>query len=130
MIAVAADQLGASCAPMICTEGMPAAAQRTICTQLTQAGATLRYHGDFDWPGIRIGNHMMREHGAQPWRFGTLDYLAALTIAPRPGRLLRGNEDEASWDAALAKEMRTGQQAIDEEMVAELLIQDLVQETK
>lgn len=130
VIAVAADQLGASCAPMICTEGMPAAAQRTICTQMAQAGATLRYHGDFDWPGIRIGNHMMREHGAQPWRFSALDYLAALTIAPRPGRLLSGAESEASWDAVLAKEMRTGQQAIDEEMVAELLIQDLAQQNK
>ncbi len=130
LIAIVADNLGASCAPMVCTDGMPAAAQRTLLTQLTQAGASLRYHGDFDWPGIRIGNHVMREHGAQPWRFGVADYLAALGIAPRPGRALQGAESEPSWDAMLALSMRTEQQAIDEEMVAELLIQDLTQRSE
>lgn len=127
LLAIAADHLGTNCAPMVCTDGMPAAAQRTVLTQLSQAGATLHYHGDFDWPGLRIGNHMMREHGAQPWRFGAADYLAALGIAPRPGRPLQGVESEPSWDATLALAMRTEQQAIDEEMVAELLIQDLAQ---
>lgn len=130
LLAIAADHLGASCAPMVCTDGMPAAAQRTVLTQLAQAGATLRYHGDFDWPGIRIGNHMMREHGAQPWRFGAVDYLAVLSIAPRPGRPLQGVEGEPSWDATLAVAMRTGHQAIDEEMMAEQLIQDLAQRSE
>ena len=127
LIAIAADHLGACCAPIVCTEGMPAAAQRTVLTQLAQAGAALRYHGDFDWPGIRIGNHVMREHGAQPWRFGAADYLAALGSASRSGRLLRGAESEPSWDAALALAMRTAQQAIDEEMVAGSLMQDLAE---
>ena len=130
LLAIAADHLGASCPPMVCTDGMPAAAQRTVLTQLAQTGATLRYHGDFDWPGIRIGNHMMREHGAKPWRFGAADYLAALGIAPRPGRPLHGVEGEPSWDATLAVAMRTGQQAIDEEMVAGQLIQDLAQRSE
>ena len=125
LLAIAADHLGARCAPMVCTDGMPAAAQRTLLTQLAKAGALLRYHGDFDWPGIRIGNQMMREHNAQPWRFGAADYLIALRVAPRPGRPLQGIEAEPSWDATLALAMRTEQQAIDEEIVAELLIQDL-----
>ena len=129
LIAIAADQLGARCAPMVCTEGMPAAAQRTVLTQLAQAGAALRYHGDFDWPGIRIGNHVMREHGAQPWRFDAADYLAALGSASWTGRLLRGAESEPSWDAALALAMRTAQQAIDEEMVAGSLMQDLAEQS-
>lgn len=34
VIAIAADRLGARCAPMVCTEGMPAAAQRTVLQQL------------------------------------------------------------------------------------------------
>ncbi|MDB5869258.1 MAG: hypothetical protein JWP96_1590, partial [Polaromonas sp.] len=130
LIAIAADHLGASCAPMVCTDGMPAAAQRTVLTQLAQAGAALRYHGDFDWAGLRIGNHVMREHGAQPWRFSAADYLAACAIAPRPGRLLLGAEAEASWDARLALAMRTAQQAIDEEMVAESLMQDLAEQSE
>ncbi len=125
LLAIAADQLGASCAPLVCTEGMPAAAQRVLLTQLAQAGAILCYHGDFDWPGIQIANHVMREHGAQPWHFGVTDYLAALNIAPRPGRSLKGAEAEASWDALLAATMRAQNQAIDEEIVTDFLIQDL-----
>ena len=126
LLAIAADHLGAACAPLVCTEGMPAAAQRTLLTQLAQAGAALRYHGDFDWPGLHIGNHMLRAHGASAWRFSAADYQAALVSAPTPGRLLQGAAVEASWDDALAAAMRLALQAIDEEMVADVLLQDLV----
>ena len=125
LLAIAADHLGTRCAPLVCTEGMPAAAQRTLLAQLAQAGAVLRYHGDFDWPGLAIANHVLREHGANPWRFCAADYQAALAIAPHPGHLLTGAEVEASWDATLCAAMRKAQQAIDEEMVAELLLRDL-----
>ena len=125
LLAIAADQLGAACAPLVCTEGMPAAAQRCVLRQLAQAGAALRYHGDFDWPGLRIGNQVMGEHGARPWRFGAADYSAALGAAPSFGRLLQGVAVEASWDDKLAATMRAAQQAIDEEMMAEMLLQDL-----
>lgn len=127
LLAIAADQLGEQSAPLICTDGMPAAAQRALLTQLRNVGATFHYHGDFDWPGIGIGNHMMRDHGAQPWRFSTADYFAALNIAPRPGRPLKGNEAEPSWDTLLAAAMRAHKQAIDEEMVADFLIRDLAE---
>jgi Protein of unknown function C-terminus (DUF2399) len=51
---------------------MPSAAQQTLLAQLAAAGAgaRLRYHGDFDWAGLVIGNFVMREFGAEPWRFG------------------------------------------------------------
>lgn len=127
LVAIAADHLGRHCAPLVCTDGMPAAAQRTLLTQLRQGGATLRYHGDFDWPGITIGNHMMAQHGTSPWRFGTADYEVALRRAPLPGRALHTDAVEALWDDALAAAMRTALRAIDEEMVAELLLQDLAQ---
>jgi uncharacterized protein (TIGR02679 family) len=105
---------------------MPAEAQRTLLAQLARAGAALRYHGDFDWSGLRIGNHVMREHGAGPWHFDAADYQAALGTASLPGRSLQGAAVEASWDAVLAAAMRGAGQAIDEEMVADLLLQDLV----
>src|SRR6185437_13274024 len=73
LLAIAATALGERCAPLVCTNGMPAAAQRTLLQQLTSAGAKLRYHGDFDWPGITIGNYVIRECGATPWRFGKLE---------------------------------------------------------
>jgi uncharacterized protein (TIGR02679 family) len=124
-LAIAADRWGAGCAPLVCTDGMPAAAQRCLLSQLAQAGARLRYHGDFDWPGLRIGNHVMREHGAEPWRFGAVDYLAAVQTAPSPAHSLAGNPVEASWDGALTLAMRERRVAIAEEAVAASLLQDL-----
>ena len=125
VLAIAADQLGPNCAPLVCTDGMPAAAQRTLLAQLRACGATLHYHGDFDWPGLHIGNHMVREHGARPWRFSATDYLAAVVDAPRPGRPLAAAGVAALWDGALAKAMREEKLAIDEETLADLLLQDL-----
>jgi uncharacterized protein (TIGR02679 family) len=125
LLAIAADKLGAGCAPIVCTDGMPAAAQRMLLTQLAKAGARLRYHGDFDWPGLRIGNHVVGEYGAMPWRFGAVEYAAVVQAAPRPGRPLDGPEVAASWDEMLAPAMRTHQLSIAEESVADSLLQDL-----
>lgn len=125
LLAIAADQLGARCAPLVCTDGMPAAAQRILLAQLRTAGARLRYHGDFDWPGLRIGNHMVREHDARPWRFSTPDYRAAVVGAPRPGRTLDDAAVSALWDDALAGAMLADRLAIDEEAVADVLLADL-----
>jgi uncharacterized protein (TIGR02679 family) len=125
LLAIAADELGLHCAPLICTDGMPAAAQRTLLNQLSRAGACLQYHGDFDWPGLRIGNHVMREYSARPWRFGAAEYTAAIASAARPGRQLEGPEVVASWDDALALAMHRHQLSIAEESLAESLLQDL-----
>ena len=69
---------------------MPAAAQRCLLSQLAKARAQLCYHRDFDWPGVRIGNHVMREHGAQSWRFGAADYEAAVEGTSCLGQALTG----------------------------------------
>jgi uncharacterized protein (TIGR02679 family) len=125
LLAIAAERWGGSCAPLVCTDGMPAAAQRCLLSQLAQAGARLYYHGDFDWPGLRIGNHVMREHGAEPWRFGAIDYLAAIRTASSPTHPLEGRVAEASWDRTLAPAMRERRVAIAEEALAASLLQDL-----
>lgn len=125
VLAIAADELGLKCAPMVCTEGMPAAAQRVILQQLAIAGARLHYHGDFDWPGLRIANHVIREFGAVPWRFDAKEYVAAVARAPRPGFALAGLEVHASWDDALTASMRTHGLAIAEESLTDDLLQDL-----
>ena len=125
LLAIAADRLGPRCAPLVCTDGMPAAAQRTLLTQLRTAGATLHYHGDFDWPGLRIGNHMVSEHGAKLWRFSATDYREAVLGAPRPGRRLDAADVIALWDDSLAETMSAERLAIDEEALAEVLLRDL-----
>ena len=125
LVAIAADGLGPRCAPLVCTEGMPAAAQRTLLAQLAKAGARLLYHGDLDWPGIRIANVVMRDLGAEPWRFGAADYAAAAASAS--GQPLTGAPVAASWDAALAPAMQQRGLAIPEEGVAAVLLRDLAE---
>lgn len=125
LLAIAADQLGAGCAPLVCTDGMPAAAQRTLLGQLAQAGARLQVHADFDWPGLRIANHVLRSWPAQAWRMGADDYLAAARTAPHAGRDLPDAGAVATWDAALAPAMQSCGLAIAEEALAERLLQDL-----
>jgi uncharacterized protein (TIGR02679 family) len=125
LLAIAADRIGSRCAPLVCTDGMPSAAQQKLLGQLRDTGAHLHYHGDFDWPGLRIGNHVMREYGARPWRFGSGDYLSAVRAAPRGEHRLKGPEADASWDDALTPAMSRHQLPIPEEAVASALLNDL-----
>jgi uncharacterized protein (TIGR02679 family) len=125
LVAIAADALGARCAPLACTDGMPAAAQRSLLTQLAAAGAQLRYHGDFDWAGLRIGNWVMRRFKARPWRYEVQDYLAAIAEPVNGARSLATGQTEAGWDAELAATMQSHGRAVDEEAVADALLFDL-----
>ncbi len=127
IVSIAADRLGAACAPLVCTEGMPAAAQRVLLKQLSDAGAKLLYHGDFDWAGIHIANNVMRLCGCSPWRFGSEHYLQALETAPPKERDLQETAVAASWDQALAEVMRSHGVSIAEEAVTSLLVNDLRQ---
>lgn len=121
VVAMAADALGSRCAPLVCTDGMPSAAQRTLLSQLAAAGASLRYHGDFDWPGIAIGNYVMRTYGARPWRFGADDFDAVSGFA------LEGSSVSADWDPHLAPKMALAGFGIHEEAVIEALLGDLAE---
>lgn len=125
LVAIAADHWGRNCAPLVCTEGMPGAAQRCLLSQLAGAGARLFYHGDFDWPGLRIGNYVMRAFGAKPWRFGAADYIAAVRSVSILGRLLQGKSTEAVWDTALMAAMQQHRQSVAEEALAASLLRDL-----
>jgi uncharacterized protein (TIGR02679 family) len=127
LIAIAADQLGTRCAPLVCTEGMPAAAQRTLLTHLAKAGACLLYHGDFDWPGLRIADHVVRAYGARPWRFGSVDYANATARSSSREHLLSGAPMTATWDVTLTPAMQAEGLAIPEEAVALELLEDLHQ---
>jgi uncharacterized protein (TIGR02679 family) len=123
IVAIAADRLGAHCAPLACTDGMPSAAQQTLLAQLAAGGARLRYHGDFDWAGLAIGNFVMREFGAEPWRFGAGDYLSA---CGSNGVELRDHEPVmARWDDRLTDVMSERGAVVHEEAVVETLLTDL-----
>ena len=127
LVAIAADSLGRRSAALVCTDGMPAAAQRVLLQQMAAAGARLRYHGDFDWPGLRIANQVRAVCGGglqwRPWRFSAADYRQACQAGA--GRPLVGIRSQADWDGSLADTMASAGQAIDEEALAEGLLGDL-----
>ncbi len=122
VVAAAADQLGAGCAPLVCTYGQPRAALNHLLSQLHKAGARLVYHGDFDWPGITIANGIMRRFGAKPWHFDEAAYRHAATTGKME---LTGKLVNAEWDPGLSLAMREKKIAIPEERVLELLLESL-----
>ena len=121
VVAEAANALGSDCAPLICTRGQPSAAVTTLLTQLAGVGAQLRYHGDFDWPGICIANGIINRHGALPWRMGAADYLDASDS----GKPLTDGPVTAEWDPELSRAMQARGQVIEEERVIQALLTDL-----
>lgn len=125
IVAWAADRLGERSAPLVCTDGMPAAAQRVLLMALELAGARLRYHGDFDWPGLRIANAMVGHFKAEPWRMSSDDYRLGLARGGEYAHPLRGEPVEADWDEGLAAAMRVAGVALAEEAVAGDLLADL-----
>lgn len=120
VVSAAATRHGATCAPLVCTEGHPSAAAQTLLTQLAHAGARLAYHGDFDWPGLVIGNLMIERFGATPWRFSSADYATAPDGPPLTGRAI-----QPAWDRDLADRMATRGVAVHEEQVLADLLADL-----
>lgn len=130
VVAVAADSLGPASAPLVCTDGMPGAAQQTFLRQLAAGGARLRYHGDFDWAGVSIGNFVTRTFAAEPWRFTTVDYLSAraeISNDRATHTQLSGTRIEAGWDESLATVMAESGVAIHEEAVVQSLLNDLAE---
>lgn len=120
VVAAAADALGARSAALVCVEGQPKTASRLLLGALSAAGIRLRYHGDFDWPGIRIANLLRERHSVEPWRMGALDYRAA-----HPGPLLKGEPVAPSWSQELGSAMRDRRRAVYEERVVAELLSDL-----
>ncbi|MDE1950528.1 MAG: TIGR02679 family protein [Burkholderiales bacterium] len=125
LVAMVADQLGPLSAPLVCTDGMPAAAQRLLLAQLADSGARLHYHGDFDWAGLSIANLVLRELAAQAWRMEAGDYEQALSRHGGLAATLAGTPVEASWSTELGAAMQATGRALPEEAVAEDLFDDL-----
>jgi uncharacterized protein (TIGR02679 family) len=89
------------------------------------ARATVRYHGDFDWPGIAIARRIF-DRGAHPWRFGRNDYLEAVERLPAENQLgLSGRVEATPWDEQLGAAMRTADVAVHEEAIVDVLLAGL-----
>jgi uncharacterized protein (TIGR02679 family) len=107
--------------PVACLSGSPAAAGVALLDR-----AAVRYHGDFDWPGIAIARRIF-DRGARPWRFGREDYLEAVGHLPS-GRLLglSGRAEATPWDDALGAAMMAADVAVHEEAIVGVLLADLL----
>lgn len=115
-------------AALVCSMGQPTVVVTALLERLAAVGADLRYHGDFDWPGITIGNVLVSTLGCRPWRFGAANYVDALTrLAPTVVELpvLDPVPTTACWDAELADEMSRARRAVHEELVLDDLLADL-----
>lgn len=124
VVALAADVLGRRCPPLVCTNGQPRAAAMVLLRSLAGAGVSLRHHGDFDWPGIAIGNLLRRRLPVDSWNYDAAAYREAAAAHAHTAPLT-GAAVTASWDPGLAEAMRATGRQIEEELVASRMIEKL-----
>lgn len=98
----AVAQRGVTDVGVVCTSGRRSLVASEILDRLCASGAQLRYHGDFDWPGVAMANQRLVGIGAEPWLMSALEYLAAPADLP-----LSGADVEPLWDAEPGTAMRT-----------------------
>lgn len=106
-------------AGMLCTNGNATTASPEAVRALHRAGARLRYHGDFDCPGLAMAARMAGL-GCVPFRMTAADYLAALASAAADGVALprdRSGAPDTGWDPGLAAAFTAHRLAVHEERV-------------
>ncbi|MBT2597841.1 DUF2399 domain-containing protein [Arthrobacter sp. ISL-72] len=108
---------------LVCTSGQPSTAVVELLTRLAGEGAECRYHGDFDWAGLRIARSLSARVKWMPWRYADADYRAAVRDG-NPSLRLAGTPAESPWDPKLAVAMAECGLALEEEAVANLLAAD------
>jgi uncharacterized protein (TIGR02679 family) len=114
---------------LVCTAGSPSTVVLDLLDRLARGGVRLRYHGDFDWPGIARANRIVRRYRASPWRMSAADYTDAVEARRRSGSpavRLAGDPVAACWDPELAPLMATLDVTVHEESLLESLLADLV----
>lgn len=120
IVALAARQLGARSAPLVCVDGEPKTAAWNLLGHLRRAGSELWYHGDFDWKGLAIASRVIARLKARPWRYSAGDYEAAAGTEDLTGAIF-----DAPWAPGLTAAMQKRKKLVHEEAVADLLLSDL-----
>jgi len=114
---------------IVCIAGNPTLVVTDLLNRLMAEGASLRYHGDFDWPGLAIANRVVGTSGARPWRMDSADYESAVSDALAEGvdpAPLEGTPVNAVWDTGLTAAMSRAGVAIHEESLLDVLVHDLL----
>jgi uncharacterized protein (TIGR02679 family) len=111
--------------PLLCLSGNPATVGTRLLRTLIGAGNPVRYHGDFDWPGVAIAGRIIALR-ALPWRMSAADYRKAVNgLDPDHAVALTGAEVATPWDPALTAAMSARGLAVHEESVLADLLSDL-----
>ena len=105
---------------IVCTSGRSTLVVLEVLRRLAESGAHIRYHGDFDWPGIAMANQLVAMFDVEPWRMSADDYLDSPAGLP-----LVGSEVAPAWDAELGAAMRHRGLAVHEEAVLGGLLDSL-----
>ncbi|MBQ0866345.1 TIGR02679 family protein [Streptomyces sp. RK75] len=119
----AAGELGASSPPLMCAEGRPSTAFHRLAQLIVDSGGTLRYHGDFDWPGIDMTNQLRARYQAVPWHMDAADYVKAVRDNTDQVQL-SGKPQDTPWDPELAEVMKRESRAAYEEATTDTLLAD------
>ncbi|MDX6758074.1 TIGR02679 family protein [Streptomyces sp. F8] len=125
VLSAAAEEHGPDARPLVCVQGQPSAAALTLLARLHELGAVLRYHGDFDWGGLRIATTLSGHVPWRPWRYTADDYRAALASAGPGLRPLDGKPAPSPWDPDLALALAEHALRVEEEAVLDVLLTDL-----
>jgi uncharacterized protein (TIGR02679 family) len=110
---------------VVALNGNPSSAVRLLVDQLLASGAQLRYHGDFDAPGLAICARMQRL-GLQPWRMGAADYRDAVAAAIADGVELPVEDrtvPPTPWDPDLRRELRSHAVVVHEERLLDTILE-------
>jgi uncharacterized protein (TIGR02679 family) len=111
--------------PLLCLSGNPARAGTQMLDHLVTAGVHVRYHGDFDWPGVAIAGRIIQQ-GVAPWRMSAQDYVSAVADLDASHSVpLTGRPESTEWDPGLAAAMSEHGLAVHEEFVLTDLLADL-----
>ena len=120
IVDAAARELAADSPPIVCIQGQPSLAAVVLLRAVASAG--IRYHGDFDWGGLRIANRVHELFGFEPWRYSASDLDESAHV---PGTDLKGSPVDARWDAAIRPALERRGSRLEEEQVIDQLLADL-----
>jgi len=111
---------------IVCLQGNPTVVTLEFLARLADAGCTITYRGDFDWPGIAIANRLIATIHCQTWLYDNQTYRRALGQSQNGDHLgLTGNPVEASWDPELTSAMVAAGVAVHEEALLDHLVASL-----
>lgn len=118
----AADDLGPSCPPLVCTDGIASGAALDLITGLANAGCSIMARADIDTAGFTVVEQVLSvAPNAQLWRFDAHIYAAAHGL-PLPGDV----PDGADLTVAQLRDAYDDHRApLHEERILDAILSDL-----